>query len=281
MDSLADEETLTDRDRHYTEGNRLMLRRLVRTAILLSAAFALPSRPSRADDPLPKAETVLDQYVEATGGKGAYEKVKNRAAKGTIEIVGANLKGTFRATEAAPNKSLEQVDITGQDKISSGTDGTVAWEVSETQGPRVIVGEERADKLREAAFNDEIRWKEIYDKAECTGVEDVDGKPAYKVVLTPKSGKPVTEYYDKSTHLLVKILSTNVSPLGEISVEVIPADYKKVDGVLIPHKLTAKYATLEMVIVLDEIKHNVDLPADTFKAPEAVKELLDKKKAGE
>lgn len=51
---------------------------------------------------LPKAETVLDQYVEATGGKAAYEKIKNRTASGTIEIAGAGIKGTIKMKQAAP-----------------------------------------------------------------------------------------------------------------------------------------------------------------------------------
>ena len=61
-------------------------------------------------------------------------------------------------------------------------------------GDRLLDGDEKDEFIKEAEiFNDEIRWKEVYDKAECTGIEDVDGKPAYKLVLTPKSGKPTTK----------------------------------------------------------------------------------------
>lgn len=257
-----------------------MLRRSVCTALLLSAAFvsAVPTRPARADDPLPKAETVLDQYVEATGGKAAYEKLKNRVSKGTFEVQGANVKGKIVAYQAPPNKMLTEVDLGGFGKITEGSDGTVVWEINPITGDRVVEGEEKAEKLLHNTFNGELRWKEMYEKAECTGIEDVDGKPAYKVVLTPKSGKPTTEFYDKASHLQVKATTTVTSPMGEIAVEMIPSDYKKVDGVLIAHKVTQKLLVQTIVIAMDEIKHNVDLPADVFKMPEAVKALVEKKK---
>ncbi len=57
--------------------------------LVLSAVLPVsPSRAALADDPLPKADDVLDQFVEATGGKAAYEKIKNRVSKGTMEISG-------------------------------------------------------------------------------------------------------------------------------------------------------------------------------------------------
>ncbi len=252
--------------------------RPLRTAILLAAALALPALRALADDPLPKAETVLDQYVEATGGKPAYEKLKNRMSKGKFELDGANLKGAIVAYQAAPNKMSATVDFKDIGKIVEGSDGDIAWEINPITGDRIVEGEEKADKLLHGTFNGELRWKEMYEKAECTGVEDVAGKPAYKVVLTPKQGKPVTEFYDKASHLQVKSLMTTTGPMGEIPVEAFPGDYKKVDGILIPHKVTQKVAVQTIVITMDEIKHNVDLPPDTFKVPDAIKAMVEKKK---
>ena len=42
----------------------------------------------------------------------------------------------------------------------------------------------------------------------------VDGKDAYKVVLTPKAGKPVTKWYDKDSNLIVKMAMTSQEPHG-------------------------------------------------------------------
>ncbi len=259
-----------------------MLRRTFHTAIVLSAALTAPALRASADEPLPKAEEVLDKYVEATGGKAAYEKLKNSVAKGTMEVVGAGVKGKVVVYQEPPNKMRTEVELENLGKIIEGTDGKIVWEINPITGDRIVEGDEKAEKLLHSTFNGEIHWKDMYAKAECTGVEDVDGKPAYKIVLTPKEGggKPTTEYYDKASHLQVKSVAMSKTPMGEIEVATYPSDYKKVDGVLISHKATQKLLTQEVTITIGELKHNVDLPADTFKFPESLKVQDEKKKDG-
>jgi hypothetical protein len=254
-----------------------MRRPFALAAIALLSTLARPATAQAPSD-LPKADTVLDQYVEATGGKAAYEKLKNRKVSGNIEVAGQNLKGTIKITQAAPNRMVTVTDIENVGQFTEGTDGKSAWKLSTLLGDRLLEGEEKETFLRRATFNDEIRWKEVYDKVECVGIEDVGGKPAYKLVLTPKAGKPITKFYDKASHLLVKELLSDKGPMGEVEVESYPGDYKKVDGILIPFTLTQKVADQSIELKLSEIKHNVDIPADTFKRP-AVLDEAEKKKA--
>jgi zinc protease len=253
----------------------MLLRHSIRTAILLASALGISGKMARADD-LPRAETILDQYIEATGGKAAYEKVKNRVIKGIVEVSGQDAKGTTIQYQAEPNKMTTEIDYQGIGKAHEGTDGTVAWETLEKAGDRVLSGEEKEIRLLQATFNEHLNWKKIYTKAETTSIEDVQGKPAYKVVLTPKVGKPVTTYFDKASHLVVKQVRTEKSRNGEATLEIYPSDYKKVDGILIPHKGTHKMKTHEIVVTITEIKQNVSLPPDAFKVPDAVKELIKK-----
>ena len=133
--------------------------------------------------------------------------------------------------------------------------------------------------LRRAVFNEEIRKKEVNEKIECVGVEDVEGKPAYKIVLTQKGGKTETEFYDKTSHLLVKETAKVNSPMGEIEVEVFPSDYKKVDGLLMPFTVTQKVLNQEIKIKMADVKHNVEIPPDTFRRPAKLGDAAEKKKA--
>ena len=73
-------------------------------------------------------------------------------------------------------------------------------------------------------------------------METVDGQECYKVVLTPAEGKPETMYFQKKSGLAVKTTTVAVSPMGEIPVEVLVANYKNFDGVLAPAKTTQKAA---------------------------------------
>jgi outer membrane lipoprotein-sorting protein len=228
---------------------------------------------------LPKAETVLAKYIEATGGKAAYDKVNNRVVKGTIEPVGSGITLTMTVYAAKPNKTyaIIESDVTG--KIERGTTGDAAWENSLMNGPVIKSGQEKADMLRDARLDRMAYWQDVYKQAECTGIEDVDGKPCYKVVLTPKEGKPQTYFFDKDAGLLVKMESTVENPMGTIPVEAYIGDYKKVDGLLMPHKVRQSAAGQEMVITTESIEQNLDLPADRFDPPAEVKELLDKQKS--
>jgi hypothetical protein len=238
-----------------------------------------PSARAQSKPDLPTAETVLDQYIEATGGKAAYEKLQSRVAKGTVEISGANITGKITISHAAPAKMSLVMDLGDLAGITTqGTDGKDVWEVSPVTGERLMDGDEKAAFLRQANFNSELHWKELYSKVECVGVEDVDGKPAYKLVFTPKSGKPKTEYYDKASHLMVKETGITTTPMGDVAVEAIPADYKRADGVLMPFTVTQKVLTQQIVMKMNEIKHNVDIPPNTFKRP-AVFDDAAKKKA--
>ena len=64
--------------------------------------------------------------------------------------------------------------------------------------------------------------------------------------------------------------------MGEFS-RGIPERLQDGDGIMTPFTVTQKVLTQEIVMKLTDIKHNVDLPADTFKRPTA--DEPEKKKA--
>jgi zinc protease len=253
-----------------------MRRPLILTLIALLPALGLSSTRGQEPGALPKAETVLADYIEATGGKATYEKFKNRSTSGTVEIPGANIKGKIQIIQAAPNRISVVTEIGPAGKSVQATDGKDVWEVGLT-GERLLDGPEKEDFLRKATFNEELHRRDVYEKMECVGIEDVEGKPAYKVVLTTKTGKSETEFYDKASHLLVKEVSTSKGPMGEFTVESFPSDYKKIDGLLMPFTATEKALGQQIIVKITEIKHDVDIPADTFKRPASLDGVAKKK----
>ena len=254
-----------------------MIRLMARAALAASFAMIAPSAFGQDAAALPTAEKVFQDYVEATGGKAAYEKLTNRVTTGTFEVSGANIKGKVTITQAAPNKMKTFTDLGAIGTQSQGTDGETAWEISTFNGERILEGEEKDAVALQALFNGEIRPKDRYTKTECVAIEDIDGKPAAKLVLTRKAGKPVVEYYDLGSHLMVRQLVTTKSPMGEMVIDQQIGDYRKEDGVLMPHTVTQKIAGQEMVLSFSEIKHNVDLPADTFALPKEILAIQKKK----
>src|SRR5260370_7677038 len=248
----------------------------------LALSILLSSMPLfAADESLPKADTVLDRYVEVIGGKAVLEKHRNEVMHGTIEVVGRGLKGTMTVYQAAPDKELAIIDFEGIGKIESGSNGEVAWESSGMQGPRVKDGTEKADAFSDGTFNSPLYWCKLYSKVETKGVEKVEGHDWYKVVMTPKEGKPTTHYYDKTSGFMIKTQATRITPNGEISAEAFADDYRKEGDMIVPHKLTNKVAGNELQIVVSSLEFNAHPPKNRFDLPHDIQALLKKAKKPE
>jgi hypothetical protein len=228
-----------------------------------------------AEDPTPEA--IMDKFIEATGGRAAYEKVKTEVATGTLELTSMGMSGTLTSYKSAPDKNYTVIDFAGMGKAEEGSNGEVAWKINGMEGSVVKKGDERAVALRNGALNAELRWKDFYKKAELAGSEDVGGKPCYKVVLTPNEGDAETRYYDKTTHLLTKVVVPTSTANGPMTVELTLADYKEEDGITSPHTINQKVPNMDIVIKIDNVKRNVDIPANRFDLPDDIKAAAAKK----
>jgi zinc protease len=246
--------------------------------IAAGTLFLLASAGARmmAADELPKAETILDKAIEATGGKPAYQKIHSEVSSGSMEIRG--MKGTMTIYRAAPDKTYTEMDLAGIGKIQEGSNGKIAWSNSAIQGPHLKEGEEKDAALLVGKFDADLNWRDQYPKVETAAAENVEGKDCYKVILTPKTGSPVTRYYDKQTNLLVKTVMTLKSPMGEVTVESLAGDYRKEGDILTAHKMTNRMMGQEFVISIDKIQYNAEIPASKFDLPDEIQALVSKDK---
>ena len=251
---------------------------MIRLNLALCGVLTLAAAAQTAA-PLPKAEAVLDRFVEATGGRAAYEKRHSRISHATVDIVAAGIHGKMTTYAQEPDRNRGVVEFPGVGVIDSGNIGGVVWENSAVMGPRLKSGVEKDEALRDAVFNGPIHWREVYTKVENTGVETLDGRDYYKLVLTPKAGKPITEYYDKETGLLSKAKVVRASPMGEIPAEITASDYQSESGVLEPHTMTTRLASQEIRIHIESAEVNAEIPKERFDPPAEIEALLKKQAA--
>jgi hypothetical protein len=244
---------------------------LIRLTVLgvLAGAFA-------SAQPLPKAETILDRYVQVTGGKAAYLKHTRETLTGTISFPEQGLNGKLTRYAMAPDKEYSVVELGPIGKIESGFADGIAWEKSAILGPRVKTGDEKDQAAREAQFNGAAEWRTIFPKAETTGSETVNGEDCYKVVLTPAVGKPETQYFSKKSGLLLKTAATAVSPMGEVAVEVEVSEYKNFDGILLPTRSRQKAGAQQLEINITSVTADQPFPPGIFDLPPEIKMLVDK-----
>jgi hypothetical protein len=238
-----------------------MNRRTILTLLLAAPAFA-------AD--LPSAASLLDRYVEVTGGKQTYATHKTEIARGTVEMAAMGIKGTLVRYAAEPDHYLVTMEIPGIGRVLSGVKDGVAWELSDLMGGRIKSGVERAEALREARFNSYAVWRDLYPKVETTGEEAVNGEDCYKVVMTPAEGSPETVYLSKKTGLGLKMTVIASTQMGDLPAEMFFADYKDFGGLLTPTRITEKSAGQEIVITLQSVEINPAIPASQFDLPPEV-----------
>jgi hypothetical protein len=230
---------------------------------------------------LPKAEAILDRYVQVTGGKGAYEKQKNQVLTGTIEFPAMGLKGKVTRYTAVPDREYSVIELDAIGNIESGIYLGAAWEKSVLLGPRIKNPDERDQSIREARFNAPVEWRKIYPKTATVGMQTIDDDECYEVLLTPPTGKPVHQFYSKKSGLLVRTTMVAASQMGEVDVEVNVSDYKNFGGVLVPTQSRQKAGNQELKITVNDVRANEGIPDSRFEPPPDVSAMIRKAKASE
>lgn len=248
----------------------MTLRSIRVAAAVVCAAFV----PAFAQD-LPKAETLMDKYIEATGGKAAHEKIKNYVMTGNFEMAsqGLSAKMTIWRMEG---KSYAQIEIPNLGLLEEGYDGSVAWSKNPMQGARIKEGAEKEVAAFGASLNPDLRWRELFSDASTVGAESVNGVACYKVSLTTKGGLKMDRWFDQKTGLIVKTQMTLSTPQGEMPMEGFLSEYKPVDGVQTPHKLIQVVMGQEMAMTFQSIKANQEIDPAKFALPDDIKALVKK-----
>ena len=224
---------------------------------------ASPS-PRPAD---PSADDILNKYVEAIGGQAAIDKLKSRAAKGTITQSNGN-SFQFELYQAAPDKFYLMV-TTPQGPFERGFNGQVAWEKT-ARGVREISGGELANfKAGNSLFN-LINFKEQYARPPRARRDKIGDRDVYVLDGMTADGKRMRLYFDAATGLLLRRVTATTSMIGIIPEQVDFEDYREVDGVKFP--FTARTSTIEVgnpvtTRTFAEIKVNAPVDESKFKMP--------------
>jgi hypothetical protein len=88
---------------------------------------------------------------------------------------------------------------------------------------------------------------------------------------TGPRGLLVTLYFDKGTGLLLRELRYGNSPIGRVPTQIDFADYRNVDGVKLPFRITYAWLDGRDSILLREITTNVPVDETKFGRPAPLK----------
>ena len=206
------------------------------------------------------AEQILDSYFAALGGRDKLNMVKTLDQSYGMELMGMSItvhvvqdEGKFYMAMTAPGMTIMK-------QVFDGEKG-----YAEQQGMRApLEGNDLATVKEQAQVFSERQYTMEGYTMEVKGIEDVNGKPAFKLQVIKPSGTKSTEYYDKETFLKVKeVMAAEGSP-QPITNEY--SDYRNIDGIMIPHTISiAGPMPVPMVMTVKSVKINAPVDPALFK----------------
>lgn len=212
-------------------------------------------------------EDIVQKLIENQGGKKTLESLQDTTMSGTIELAQMGLNGNITVYKKEPDKRRVDVEVMGM-LITQAYDGSMAWWVNPQTGATEEMPEfQAAGMRRESMPSVSILNPKKYGLSHALkGKEQIDGKDHFVLEQSYSDGFKVTLYVDSNTYLTTKTKGTQSTPDGEVEFEQLISDYKKVNGMMIPHTITTyQNGTEYMKITITEIKFNTGLEDSFFK----------------
>jgi hypothetical protein len=232
----------------------------------------MPQTPAAASNQAPRAaqgqnptfDQILEKYVEAVGGRAAYEKLTSRAVKGSMVAMNGQAF-PVEIYQAAPNKMVTII-AAPNGSSAQGFNGTIGW-VTNPDRQGEIKGQELARLKRSADLARPIKFKEEYLNPRVVRTR-IGEREVYQV-NAQADGQRVTLFFDAQTGLLHRRVVTTTTVLGAFPEQTDFEDYREVDGVKLP--FVTKQSSLDpratSTLKFTEVKHNIAVDEAKFNPP--------------
>jgi PDZ domain/Aspartyl protease len=215
----------------------------------------------------PEAQVVLDRYVDASGGRTAWEKTRVMHFTGTLSAYGLN--GTIEGWRKAPDKQASIVAI-GPFTMRDWTNGTASARTDPNGKVIRLDGKDLEDAVGTAWFDNE-RWLEpdqgggtitasgdVTDSLGTFTVLDVQAPTGWKAQL----------YFDRKTGLLVR----SIAKRDQMTIMVTNSDFRVVGGWKMAFKSVQEVPAMPANTATVQIEHMdllTDIPDEQFTPPAA------------
>jgi len=249
-----------------------------------------------ATEGLPSPESILDKYIQAAGGAQRLASLKSFVGKGTsVSFGGFGGGGDVELAAEAPDKRATIIlfkEATDRGDQIRTYDGHAGW----VRTPLNVLGEfqlsggdlDGARLDAQLSFPGQIKQVLTNLKTGPPGTITDLPAPASQASLqkdvtlgqthdvdvvqgTGPRGLLVTLYFDRKTGLLLRELRYGSSPIGRVPTQVDFADYRDVNGIKLPFRITYAWLDGRDSIVLNEIKTNVPVSEAKFDRPAPLK----------
>lgn len=211
---------------------------------------------------LPLAEEVFNNYFKAIGGKEFLLSISDATMEMYSDMQGNTMMLSKKMKSSG--KFVSVMTAGGMQMFKSVSDGK-RIQMNGMQGENIIEGEEAQQSLIQGFLIPELHYAELKIKSTVAGVEKIEEADAYKVENETTDGKVKwTDFFDVTTGLKVRSISTMNSPQGEMKQVTSLKDYKDFKGLKYPTILSQDGGMFKMEFSVDKIKINTGLKEEMF-----------------
>jgi len=206
-------------------------------------------------------DEIINKYYAANGTE-ILEKASTLYIEGNVSQMGTDMPIIVNVKK--PNKVKVVISFSGMDIITAfdGEKGFMINPLSGSTDPVEIPADQLASVQDYNMFRDNMLVNYKAGRVKLDGVEDVNGKPAYKLTVTDEAGTVTGAFIDKESFLTVKT-TAKVDQMGqEMEVESYITEYMDING--------AKFAK-----VVKQMVNGMELGGMTFTKVEIDKPLDD------
>ncbi len=207
------------------------------------------------------AEKVIENYIDAIGGVEKLSSVTDQTVKMSTEMQGMKIE--IESVQKMPDKYLTTMSLGGnvmQKQVFDGEKGIII-----AMGQKTELEGKQIDEIRNQAkiFN-ELDYTGGDYEIVLDGMEDINGNPAYKIVVKNPAGVTTTEFYDAATKYKIRTVSTQDTEMGIMTISSDIGDYREVDGVMIPFAVKQQVGPQSMDMKVESVKLNSGVSDEVF-----------------
>lgn len=201
------------------------------------------------------AQSVIENYLDAIGGRAVLEKVKTVSIFASGEVQGMALN--FQLIRTSDNQFMQNIEMMGRSMSKQVFNGENGYAMM--QGQKMDLNPQQAAMIKDEAQP----FYELNLDPEAIsleGIEKVDGENAYKVKV---SGNRVAFYNVDSGQKIQEITTTEM--MGQTIESTMKfGDYKEASGIMFPFYLGQMMGPQLIEFTIEKIDVNSGVTAEDF-----------------
>ena len=205
-------------------------------------------------------DEVIDRHIEAIGGKAKLAELKSIRMETNLSVQGMDIPVvTTRVHNVGQRIDISAMGMEGF-MITTPTQGWVYMPFMGQAAAEAMPEQQVKDGAEELDLQGRFcNYKDKGIAVELAGKENVDGKEAYKLNVTSKSGRSTTIYIDAKDYYIVQSVAKAFVMGQEQEVTIKYADYRKTEeGYVFPYSVSGAFGQGDMTVTKIEVNKAVD-----------------------